>query len=375
MSNHEDDTEQDPCATTQPADTRVATEDIGADGTWPMPPGSGPCRTWPLESNCGCLAPSETNTTEATQWGGAKSWTPEQQHAVEVATEILWRLTAGRFGLCKETVRPCRRGCDPCGTGINPAIIDGRWYNIPCPTHGTPPCGCTEIPEVTLPGPVYWEPLTRPPDWRYSYRPPDREADLETPDDPASPRYRLIVWIDGHVLLEPGWPTDWQPPPPPDTRDNGGPAQGQYWLHNEDRLVRIDGGSWPACQDMTRPLQPREAFPDEAAGTFGVQYWRGTPVPPGGRRAVAMLACELWKACNGDSSCRLPRRVQSLTREGVTYQMIDPTDYTRGGKVGLPEVDMWLATVNPAGVRSPSGVWSPDVPPVRSEWVSGGRTR
>ena len=125
---------------------------------------------------------------------------------------------------------------------------------------------------------------------------------------------------------------------------------------------------------MSASIQPRKHYPNEARGSFAVQYWRGTPVPPGGRRAVSMLACELWKACTGDKTCRLPQHVQSVTREGVQYTMVDPTDHTAGGKTGLPDVDMWINQVNPKGMKQQVGVWSPDLPRMQSGWSSGGRS-
>lgn len=124
-------------------------------------------------------------------------------------------------------------------------------------------------------------------------------------------------------------------------------------------LIRTDGGSWPVCQDISgRAGEP---------GVFAVSYWRGVPVPPGGRRAVAQLACEVWRACARPDSCKLPRRVNTIRREGVTYTMLDPMEFLGDGKTGLTEVDLWLTAVNPHGVRSPSTVFSPDQPRFRAE--------
>lgn len=357
---------------------RVAPTAIGDDGTWPMPPGSGPCRTWPLEPGCGCLAPGAVkNGSGESPWGGAKAWTPEQTHAVELATEILWRLTAGRFGLCKEIIRPCRKcTCTACsnGLGFAPELHDGRWVNMPCGSCGSSAeCGCPGPDMITLPGPAYWEPLIGPPDWTQRWRPPPQPAHIPTDGNPT-PRYRLIVWINGTVLKEPGWPVDWEPgdPIPPDYT----PSMGQYWLDGGNRLLRTDGGTWPTCQNLAAPIQEWQQYPGRAVDSFAVEYWRGTPVPPGGRRAVSILACELWKACGGGGGepCRLPQHVQSITREGVQYQMVDTTDYVSQGRVGLADVDMWVASVNPKGHRSPPGVWTPDLPHNVSEWTSGGRS-
>lgn len=354
----------------------ISPDDLGWDGTWPMPSGSGPCRTWPLEPGCGCLAPGSTRNggNEPSPWGGANTWTPEQQHAVEAATEILWRATGGAFGLCWETVLPCRRKHAQrqlAAGGLSP--LASNFTAVSCGRCGSEDqCGCPDPDEITLPGPVYWEPLRQPSDWRTPWRPPDARPDPEG-DGTIGPRYRLVVWIDGHVLREPGWPLEWQPGDETVPADYT-PAQGDYWLVESNRLKRMDGRPWPSCPDLSALIQPRVQYPHEARGSFAIQYWRGTPVPPGGRRAVSMLACELWKACVGDKTCRLPQHVQSVTREGVQYQMVDTTDYTQGGKTGLPDVDMWLSQVNPHGMRQQVGVYSPDLPRVQGTWSSGGRS-
>ena len=300
-------------------------------------------------------------------WGGANTWTPEQQHAVEAATEILWRATGGKYGLCQETIRPCRSGC----AGAARGGLETNFFPFPCTGCGSDAeCGCADPSEIRLPGPVYWEPLGRPPDWNSPFRPDDKEPDVDNEGNALNTRYRMLVWIDGHTLREPGWPVDWTPgePLPPGWQ----PSRGQYFVQDGNRLIRTDGGTWPTCQNLENLIQPRRRWPHEARGTFAIQYWRGLPVPPGGRRAVAMLACELWKACTGDRSCRLPQHVQSITREGVQYQLVDPTDYTKGGRTGLPDVDMWLAQVNPHGMRAQPAVYSPDMPTHRASWSSGG---
>ncbi|AWN04224.1 head-tail adaptor [Gordonia phage Sour] len=95
---------------------------------------------------------------------------------------------------------------------------------------------------------------------------------------------------------------------------------------------------WPS-QDLGRPLgEP---------GTWSVLYTRGRAVPPGIDRLTGLLAEEFDKACRGDGKCRLPRQVTAMSRQGVSYQMYDPTQFYAVGKTGLPEIDMWLASVNP----------------------------
>jgi hypothetical protein len=68
----------------------------------------GPC-PWPLDTACCPGWPEDP-----------EEWDDQHVLAVEIATDILWRLTAGRFGLCPELIRPCRRACTPDGSA--PAI-------------------------------------------------------------------------------------------------------------------------------------------------------------------------------------------------------------------------------------------------------------
>ncbi len=98
---------------------------------------------------------------------------------------------------------------------------------------------------------------------------------------------------------------------------------------------------------MTRPL--------DEPGTWSVTYTRGVPPPPGSAKLVGLLAQEFLAACNG-GKCRLPRRVRSVTRQGVTMDMVDPTDVYATGKTGIPEIDLWLSAVNPHRVQEPISV-------------------
>lgn len=112
------------------------------------------------------------------------------------------------------------------------------------------------------------------------------------------------------------------------------------WLH------RSDGGGW----------NERD---------FEITYRWGLAPPAGGVRAAAAYAMELGKAVAGDSSCRLPKRVVSVTRQGVSMTMIDPQTYLDKGKLGIPDIDQWLASVNPSAVPERATIWSPDVPHAR----------
>jgi hypothetical protein len=88
----------------------------------------------------------------------------------------------------------------------------------------------------------------------------------------------------------------------------------------------------------------------------------GLPWPVDGRVAISTLACELALACSNDSACRLPKRVQSITRQGMTMVVLDPLQFLDQGKFGVPEVDYFVNGVNPGRNRQRARVLSPDVP-------------
>lgn len=262
------------------------------------PEPDGPCGLWPIDMDC---CPS---------WPEAPcDWTPRHLLAVEIATAMLWRLTAGRYGLCVEVIRPCRESCadgDPglltavYGTGLmRPHVNGGKWLQFGCGC-ASDPCACGPLESIALPGPV-------------------KEV--------------LEVRIDGVPLGMGAWRL----------RRFGARA----------RLVRTDGGVWPKCQDLTRA--------DFEPGTFSIMYLRGRRVPAAGVRAVSNLACEIYKQCS-NQTCRLPERTKTVTREGVSYEMYDPGHEMEKGLTGLREVDMWLRSVNPGGLRNPSAVFSLDLP-------------
>lgn len=115
-----------------------------------------------------------------------------------------------------------------------------------------------------------------------------------------------------------------------------------YRLDPDGVLVR-ENGAWPSTQDMQAPAG--------APGTFVVRYMRGHQVPDGGAIAAGRLASELYKASCGDSSCELPSRVQSITRQGVTVAMLDQFEDLGDGHTGIWLIDAWTAAHKPEQVR------------------------
>lgn len=245
-----------------------------------------------------------------------------------MATTHLWRWTGRRYGLCDVTVRPCRTDCFEgrstytgggrsqalsSGSGYSapftPVLVGGSWFNIACGSCGDD-CSCGYTPTLILPGPV--ESITQ-------------------------------VRIDG-ATLDPV----------------------SYRVDNRKRLIRVDGGDWPTCQDMAADPS------DQYASTFEISYTRGIEVPVGGQIAAGLLAVEFAKAVCKDPSCALPKRVQSISRQGVTVAaVLDSFDDIDTGHTGIWLVDSWVASV----MKSPrtSRVLSPDLPrsdPRRTTWTA-----
>lgn len=116
----------------------------------------------------------------------------------------------------------------------------------------------------------------------------------------------------------------------------GVPIDPSSWALEGDRLYRTGGHAWPS-QNWDRPAgEP---------GTWSVTYLRGLPVPAGVDKLTGLLAKEFVAACEG-GKCRLPRTVVSTTQRGVTHSF-DPARILAAGKTGIPEIDSWLAAVNP----------------------------
>lgn len=93
--------------------------------------------------------------------------------------------------------------------------------------------------------------------------------------------------------------------------------------------------------------------------TFQVTYMRGIDVPMGGQVAAGRLACELAKAACGDNTCALPKRVQTITRQGVTVGLLDSFDDVDKGRTGIWLIDSWVASMNIPQSRA-GRVLSPD---------------
>lgn len=226
-----------------------------------------------------------------------------QNRALRLATKVMWAATGRRYGVCDVVIRPCGadRRCGECGS----FDFFGGWMR-PLLLDGLwrnclcgCACDCTPHCQITLPGWV--DGVTQ-------------------------------VMIDGVILAGSAWRVD-----------------------NHKWLVRTDGECWPSCQDMN--------VDSPAEGTMTVSYGVGEAVPQDILDAAAVLACEFAKACAADKSCRLPGRLQTLTRQGVTVSMVEIDSMLRRGLTGLPDVDMVIMADNPYGLKQRNFLYSYDTAP------------
>jgi len=79
-----------------------------------------------------------------------------------------------------------------------------------------------------------------------------------------------------------------------------------------------------------------------------VRYRTKDNLPPGCARQVMKLAYEFWKSSNG-KACSLPERITNVTREGVSWTLLDPLDFLDKGLTGIGSIDLWISRVNGKG--------------------------
>lgn len=120
-----------------------------------------------------------------------------------------------------------------------------------------------------------------------------------------------------------------------------------YVIIEWSEVVRVDGGVWPAWGSLGDTVPRLE-----------IDYSYGQAPPQIGRLAAAALARELVLAFANDDSCRLDRRVTSITREGISEDLAlglpGIAESLRDGQTGIPEVDLFVHAHNPKGLRRPA---------------------
>jgi hypothetical protein len=118
-------------------------------------------------------------------------------------------------------------------------------------------------------------------------------------------------------------------------------ADGAFWLVR-NRTDDTDTNCWPDSQNMDRTLGLDD--------TWSVTYEKGAPIPAAVLNAAGVLAVEWARGCVG-AACRLPGRIQNLTRQGISISMVPPDQLLDRNLTGLMEVDQVITAVNPGGLK------------------------
>lgn len=237
---------------------------------------------------------------------------PLLARAITDASEILYRLSGRQFaGVCHDVVRPCQ-----------------RWYRS---EYGAPPS--------------WWRWISTWGEYVVG-QPGERRGGIEVLSEITLGAYPIReiteVRIDGAVL-----------------------SPSAYRVDDRRWLKRIDGKTWPILQRLDLdPLVDKD--------TFQVSFTYGQAPPDSGVDACRVFAIELAKGMSGDAN-NLPQRVLNVSLQGVSYTLLDPLLFLDKGRTGIYYVDLFLASVNPRGLKRRPSVISPDIPrPVRRTGVTPG---
>lgn len=117
----------------------------------------------------------------------------------------------------------------------------------------------------------------------------------------------------------------------------------QYSLRNNAYIVRTAPNLW-----VMGPT-------DEIV----VTYTHGARPPRAGKNAAMRFANELILWYNGDPACALPERITSVSRQGVSYTILDSQDFINQGKTGISMVDSFIAAANPDKQRKKPAIFRP----------------
>lgn len=103
---------------------------------------------------------------------------------------------------------------------------------------------------------------------------------------------------------------------------------------------------------------------DRCWGTCGdleVSYTFGSIPPAAGTAAATELANQFIWAATDDERCSLPARVTSVSRQGVSWTLLDQQDFLEQGRTGIYLVDLFIRAVNPTRALMRPRVFSPDL--------------
>ncbi len=233
---------------------------------------------------------------------GDESDVPDEmrERAARWAARFLWTATGRKFGGCPKTYRPCRENCAPamncCGGYSGPALASVPWRVPGSFDWVNVPCGtCRTGCQCSAVSELYLNDVDQV----------------------------LNVRLDG---------VDYDP-------------CGMVAVYDRSRIVRTDGGQWPVCQELGKVDGP---------GTWSITVLEGQCVPDGGDWVTGQLMCEFIKACLKDKDCQLHKRIQTITRNGITMGFNDRFENLGIMRTGIWEIDAWIEETRYVGTPEPS---------------------
>ena len=284
-------------------------------------PKIGPCTPWVTANEIAAL----TTVANAAGTIDSADLITLCGNAAMAASEVLFERSGQMFtGLCGPiTIRPVSRPPDADQRSFGARISPLGWFAS---------WGMASSYGASIPAIVAGYGPAAPPTVKLPY--PAREI--------------LLVKIDGEVIPGPYDPAT---------------QTGEWELRSNTDLVRIrptagfsptDRYGWPVTQIAD--------LPDTEEGTFSVTLTFGIDPPVSGRNAALKLGEYLALRVLGDAgTLAYPDRVTAITRQGVNQQVTSVIDLLNRGAVGIYEVDLFLKTVNPNGIRRRAAVWTPDI--------------
>lgn len=248
-----------------------------------------------VEGPCGLLV--DTACLDADEWEAASP--AQQEYALDAARSLLNHLTAGEAANCPRLLRPCR--VVDCMESFDWSYDGVSWApRLMAGTWiNTLPCGCSS-----------------------GCGHASKANALLLPTSVAEV---LEVWVDGTMLD----PSEYR-------------MAGRFLIRRE--------GVWPQRQDMDRDYLTEPE-------TFAVSYRPGRPLGPMGERALGVLVKEFLRACVGSKKCTLPANVQTLSRQGVQFNV--ERDGLANGVMGIRDVDFYVSTINPHHLKQAPAVYIP----------------
>lgn len=123
------------------------------------------------------------------------------------------------------------------------------------------------------------------------------------------------------------------------------------WCYKGARVVSTGQGAWTTFPRGTFGVGFDPWFPVGAAcrpcelnhALLEVVFSVESTLPPGARRVAKKYAIELAKSGAGQP-CELPQRMSTVTRQGVSWTIMNPGDHLTNGLTGVDTVDGWIAT-------------------------------